>query len=83
MVIDRGVSDLSRMQDVDDAFIDGNTRSDRKDQDRNDETPEIDLFSVPERKLIVGWLPGLFQSVEQQPLVAGVHAGVYALRQHR
>ena len=71
------------MTQVLDALIDRYTRAQCEHQDSDHEAPEIDFLAMAEGKLIVRRVARLADAIEQQDLVAGIHQGVDAFRQHR
>lgn len=71
-----------RVEDLVNPLVDGDAGADGKDQDRDDKGPEIELDAIAEGVLLVGGLPGLFQPVQQETLVARVDQRVDALRHH-
>ena len=71
------------MHQVDDAFINRNARANRKNQDCDDKTPEVDFLAMAERKTFVSRFFRLVQTKQQQQLVTCVHDRVDAFRKHR
>src|SRR3569833_3406399 len=71
------------MGDVDDPFVDGNTRAEREYQHRDHEAPEVELAAVAERVVLIGRLLSLAPAPHQQQLIGRIDKTVDALREHR
>ena len=53
------------MQQLVDAFVNRDACAERKQQNRNDETPEIQLHRVPKRMFLIRWTLRPLQSDQQ------------------
>ena len=65
-----------QVEEVLDAFVDGDAGAEGEDENGDDETPEVDFLAVAEGVVLVGGLLCLTQAEEEQCLVAGVDDGV-------
>jgi len=81
-VVEPQIRERLRMMQVLPSLIQRNTRAQRKNQNRDDKAPEVDLLAVAEGKIRARRLVGLLEPVEQQHLIAGIHHGMDALREH-
>lgn len=79
-VVDDGVGDGVRVEQLLDALVNGNARAQREQQDRDDEAPEIELFRIAEGVDGIGGPLGAPDAVQEQHLVSGVDEGVDRLR---
>src|SRR5262249_14484878 len=82
-VVDTRIIDGLRVSNVDDPLIHGHTRCHSEDQQRDDEAPEIEFATMPERMLKIGMPSGPTHPVEKQNLVAGIDERMHGLTPHR
>ncbi|MFT6349166.1 MAG: hypothetical protein ACJAYB_002184 [Psychromonas sp.] len=70
-----GFLDDSQVDHMTNAIIDRHTGTGThsKDQHRHNKAPEIDLFTLPKRKLIISQFFCLFHPIEQQHLISGIN----------
>ena len=64
------------------SLVDRNSAAKRENQHGNDETPEVDLLAVPERKFAARRQVRALNSVQQQNLIAGINQRMNALAHH-
>src|SRR5262249_49854552 len=67
---------------VPDALVDRHTGAQRKNEQRDDKAPEVELAGVSQRMVAIGWPLGTAQSIQQQQLVAGIDQRMNRLAQH-
>jgi transposase len=72
-----------RSENVTDSLVQRDAGAERKDEQRNDEAPEIELATVAQRVELVGWLRRPVESIQQENLVAGVDERMNRLARHR
>ena len=65
-----------------DSFIDRHAAAERKDQNRDDQRPEIDFCAVAERMGLVRRFPAEASPEQQQPAVAGIDERMDCLGKH-
>src|SRR5690606_5610448 len=68
---------------MDDALVEGDAGTERENQQRDDEAPEIELAPMPERMFLVGRPCGSMQAIEQQSAITRIDQRMHAFRQHR
>jgi hypothetical protein len=68
---------------VDDALVDRYPGTEREDEDRDDEAPEVEFAAVSEGVIFVGRLARLAAPPHQKQLIGRIDDAVDTLGQHR
>src|SRR5262245_40502585 len=66
------VRDILAVPQPVDPFVDRNSADNTEQSDRHNESPEVDLLSIPESVLVVWWPAAAFETEQHEELVARV-----------